>query len=93
MGEQAYVTSVTPTRNTGYEGEYIDFIVVVEGEGNETVYEGDLVVEVDGKTVYNEENYTVGWEPQQVQVPIKFGETGGHDVCATLVDPTPLDIM
>jgi hypothetical protein len=93
MGEQAYVESITPSRTTGTEGEFIDFTLAIVAEGTDTVYEGDLVIEVDGNTVYNEENYTVGWEPQQVQVPIKFGESGGHDVCATLLNPEPIDVM
>lgn len=93
MAKAASVTSITASQSTAYEGDFIDFVIVVEGHNIDRVHKGDLVVEVDGKTVFNEQDYAIGDVAQQIEVPIQFKDDGGKDVCATLLDPEPIDIM
>jgi hypothetical protein len=90
--KDATVSSVVASRTTADQGEYIQFNITVEGVGLEMVHQGDLVLEVDGETVYTDEGFYIGDEIVDVEVPVQFKDTGSHDICGTLMNITATNI-
>lgn len=91
MADELFVNTVTRNRDPIRSGEFVRVTVIVSAQsGLSSVYEGDLVINVNGDTVHTE-IVSTGFEDVEVEVPIRLEELGTNFICAFMDNVVPVE--